>query len=395
MLAIKAEKADGIGKYLCRFLRLACSFPLILLVAAFSGCGKHTAPPPARAPVVEVAPVIQKDVPVYGEWVGTLEGYLNAQISPQVSGYLIRQDYREGSLVQKDQVLFEIDPRPFQAVLDQAKAQLAAAKAQLAKTDLDVQRDVPEAQAHAIPESQLDNDRQAQLGAKATVEADEAAVEQAELNLGYTKVRSLVAGIAGITTVQVGNLVGPSTVLTSVSDVNPIKVYFPITGVEYLRIADRVGGSVNLLSQADPISLELVLSNGETYNSKGKILFTDRQIDPQTGTIQIVGAFPNPRNTLRPGDTCRVRAVTEFIKGALLVPQRAVTELQGNYQVAVVGPDNRISIRSVRVGDQVGSMWVISDGLQEGERVVAEGTQMVRDGMRVDAKPYTAAARGN
>jgi membrane fusion protein (multidrug efflux system) len=346
--------------------------------------------PPARAPVVEVAPVIQQNVPVYGEWVGTFQGYLNAQIAPQVSGYLVRQDYQEGGLVRKDEVLFEIDPRPFQAVLDQAKAQLAGAKAQLAKTSLDVQRDIPEAQAHAIPESQLDDDRQAQLAAKATVEADEAAVEEAALNLGYTKVRSLIPGIAGITTVQVGNLVGPSTVLTSVSEVNPIKVYFPITGVEYLRIASRVAGAVDLLSQENPIPLQLILSDGETYGYKGRILFTDRQVDPQTGTIQVVGAFPNPRNILRPGDTCRVRAMTDLIKGALLVPQRAVTELQGGYQVAIVGPNNKIDIRTVRVGERVGTMWVVSDGLKPGQRVVAEGTQMVRDGMVVIPEPYTA-----
>lgn len=362
----------------------------------YAGCrGREASGPQQRTPVVKVASVIQKDVPVYGEWVGTLQGYLNAQISPQVSGYLIRQDYQEGGLVQKDQVLFEIDPRPFQAVLDQARAQLAGAKAQLAKVTLDVKRDIPEAQARAIPQSQLDNDRHAQLAAKAAVEAGEAAVEQAALNLGYTKVRSLISGIAGITTVQVGNLVGPSTVLTSVSEVNPIKVYFPITGIEYLRIANRVGGAVNLLSQVDPIPLRLILSNGKTYGYKGRILFTDRQVDPQTGTIQVVGAFANPGNILRPGDTCRVRAVTELIKGALLVPQRAVTELQGGYQVAVVGPDNKISIRTVEVGERVGTMWVINQGLEPGQRVVAEGTQVVRNSMVVTPEPYTPSAGGN
>ncbi len=375
-------------------------WPIVALAAfglAFcSGCGQRTTfSPRSSAPVVEVASVIQKDVPIYGEWVGTLQGYLTAQISPQVSGYLIRQDYHEGGLVKKDEVLFEIDPRPFQAVLDQAKAQLAQAEAQLAKSTLDVNRDIPEARAHAIPQSQLDNDRQAQLAAKAAVEAGEAAVEQAALNLGYTKVRSLIPGIAGITTVQVGNLVGPSTVLTSVSEVNPIKVYFPITGAEYLRIANRVGGAVNLLSRLDPIPLQLILSNGETYGYKGRILFTDRQVDPQTGTIQIVGTFPNPRNILRPGDTCRVRAVTELIKGALLVPQRAVTELQGGYEVAVVGPDNKINVRSVEVGERVGTMWVINQGLNPGQRVVAEGTQKVRDGMAVTPKPYTPSSEGN
>lgn len=374
------------------------AFPLALLATAFyAGCGKQVVSAPApHVPVVEVATVIQKDVPVYGEWVGTLEGYLNAQISPQVSGYLIRQDYHEGSAVEKDQVLFEIDPRPFQAALDQAKAQLAAAEAQLAKTGLDVQRDIPEAEARAIPQSQLDNDRQAQLAAKAAVEAGQAAVEQATLNLGYTKVRSLIPGIAGVATVQVGNLVGPSTVLTSVSQVNPIKVYFPITGSEYLQIAGHSNGdAVNLLSQRNPIPLELILSNDKTYNYKGRILFADRQVDPQTGTIVIVGAFPNPGNLLRPGQTGRVRAVTELIKGALLVPQRAVTELQGGYQVAVVGPDKKISIRSVEVGERVGTMWVINQGLQLGQSVVAEGTQTVREGMPVSPKAYAPLGEGN
>jgi RND family efflux transporter MFP subunit len=353
---------------------------------------QYAAPPP-RPPVVEVAPVIQKDVPVYSEWITTLQGYVNAQIQPQVTGYLIAQDYHEGSFVHKGDVLFEIDPRPFQAVLDQAKAQLAQAEAQLGAATLNVKRDIPEAQARAIPQSQLDNDTQTRLGAKAAVEAGQAAVEQAQLNLGYTRVRSLIDGIAGIAQVQVGNLVTLSTVLTAVSQVNPIKVYFPISGVDYLRIAGRGSpGTVNLLSGAVPIPLQLILSNGETYAYKGKILFADRQVDPQTGTIQIVGAFPNPGNILRPGQTGRVRAITEIVRGALLIPQRAVTELQGRYQVAVVGPDNKINIRTVRVGERAGTMWIISEGLKPGQRVVAEGNQTVREGMFVTPEPYTAPA---
>lgn len=362
-----------------------------------SACGRRPDPAsPARPPVVEVAPVIQKDVPIYGEWIATLYGYVNAQIQPQVTGYLIRQDYREGSLVHKDDALFEIDPRPFQAVLDQAKAQLAQAEAQLGTVTLNVKRDIPEAEAHAIPQSQLDNDTQAKLAAQATVEAGQAAVEQAQLNLGYTKVRSLIDGIAGIAQVQVGNLVTPSTVLTAVSQVNPIKVYFPISSVEYLRIASRVSpGAVNLLSSANPISLQLILSNGKTYGYKGQILFTDRQVDPPTGTIQIVGAFPNPGNILRPGQTGRIRTVTELRRGALLLPQRAVTELQGGYQVAVVGPGNKIAIRTVQVGERVGTLWIINQGLKAGERVVAEGTQALRDGTVVTPQSYTASTKEN
>ncbi|MFY9910901.1 MAG: efflux RND transporter periplasmic adaptor subunit, partial [Candidatus Sulfotelmatobacter sp.] len=264
------------------------------------------------------------------------------------------------------------------------------AEAQLGTATLNVKRDIPEAQAQAIPQSQLDNDTNAELAGKATVQADEAAVEQAELNLGFTKVRSLIEGIAGIAQVQVGNLVGPATVLTGVSQVNPIKVYFPISAAEYLQIANRLSpGTVNLFSRTSPIPLELILSNGSTYGYKGRILFADRQVDPQTGTIQIVGAFPNPGNILRPGQTGRVRAVVELRKGALLVPQRAVTELQGSYQVAVVGADNKISIRPVQVGEVSGTMWIIRQGLKLGERVVTEGTGRVRDGMVVAPQPYT------
>jgi RND family efflux transporter MFP subunit len=377
--------------------RCGMSAVIAALAILAGGCGRRQdAAPPARPLVVEVAPVVQKDVSIYGEWIATLYGYVNAQIQPQVTGYLIKQDYREGSFVRKGQVLFEIDPRPFQAVLDQAKAQLAQSEAQLGMATLNVRRDIPEANAHAIPQSQLDNDTQAKLAAKASVEAGQAAEEQAQLNLGYTKVRSLIDGIAGIAQIQVGNLVTPSTVLTAVSEVNPIKAYFPISSVEYLRIASRVSpGAVNLLSGTNPNSLQLILSNGKTYGYKGQILFADRQVDPQTGTIEIVGDFPNPGNILRPGQTGRIRAVTEIARGALLVPQRAVTELQGSYQVAVVGPGNKISIRTIDVGERVGSMWIITQGLKPGERVVAEGTQAVRDGMVVTPEPYTPPSEEN
>jgi len=379
-----------------RDLRLIAFGILLLAAAGQAGCEHPQAAPAARPPVVEVAQVIQKDVPLYGEWIGTLNGYVNAQIQPQVTGYLIKQNYHEGSLVHQGDVLFEIDPRPFQAVLDQAQAQLAQGQAQLGTAELNVKRDIPEAQAHAIPQSQLDTDANAELAGKAIVQADQAAIEQAELNLGFTKVRSLIEGIAGIAQVQVGNLVGPATVLTGVSQVNPIKVYFPINGGEYLQIANRLSpGTVNLLSPASAIPLELILSNGSTYGFKGRILFADRQVDQQTGTIQIVGAFPNPGNILRPGQTGRVRAVTDLRKDALLVPQRAVTELQGGYEVAVVGADNKISIRTVDAGERSGTMWIINQGLKLGERVVAEGTSRVRDGMVVTPKPYTSPAEGN
>lgn len=367
--------------------KIATAIVAVLMAALGAGCGHQAAsaaPPPA--PVVQVAPVIQKDVPLEGEWVGTLNGYINAQIQPQVSGYLIRQDYREGGVVRKGQVLFEIDPRPFQAVLDQAKGQLAQAEAQMANADLNVKRDIPEAQARAIPQSQLDTDTQTLRGAKAAIEADQAAVEQATLNLGYTKVRSLIDGIAGVATIQVGNLVGPSTTLTSVSQVNPIKVYFPISEQEYLRMGTP--GSVDWLTHASRIPLQLNLADGSTYPYRGRIIFADREVNPQTGTIQIVGTFPNLKNLLRPGQYARVRALTAILRGALLVPQAAVTQLQGSYQVVVVGPDNRAQIRTVTAGPTVGSLWVISGGLKPGERVVVVGAEKVKDGEMVKPAPY-------
>jgi len=375
------------------------SFCLAAILSSLlcAGCShKASTAQAARPPEVEVATVVQKDVNIYGEWVATLDGYVNAQIQPQVTGYLIKQDYREGSLVQQGEVLFEIDPRPFQAVLDQAKAQLAQAEAQLGNATLNVNRDIPEAQAKAIPQSQLDNDTQAQLAAKAAVEAGQAAVEQAALNLGFTRVRSLISGIAGIAQVQVGNLVTLSTVLTGVSQVNPIKAYFPISGPEYLRIAGKIGlGTVDLLSKRSPIPIQLILSDGSTYPYGGRILFADRQVDQQTGTIRIAGAFPNPGNLLRPGQYGKVRAVTQIRNGALLVPQRAVSELQGYDEVAVVGSDDKVAIRTVEVGERVGTMWIINKGLRVGERVIAEGTEKVRDGSVVTPVPYKSGTEAN
>jgi RND family efflux transporter MFP subunit len=362
-----------------------------VLLANALGCSngnvRAAAPPPP--PVVEVAPVIQRDVPVQGQWVGTLDGYVNAQISPQVTGYLIRQDYQEGGLVKKGQLLFEIDPRPFQAVLDQAKGQLAQAEAQMANAQINVNRDIPEAEAHAIPQSQLDNDTQALLAAKAAVEAYQAAVKQASINLGYTKVLSLIDGIAGITTVQVGNLVGPSTVLTAVSQVSPIKVYFPISEQEYLRLADGGGpGRTDFMTHASHVPLKLTLADESTYPHPGKIIFADRQVNVQTGTIQIVGEFPNSKNLLRPGQYALVQAPTGNIEGALLIPQAAVNQQQGANQVTVVGADNRAQLRTVKVGPTVGTHWVITSGLKPGERVVAVGAEKVKDGQQVNPTPY-------
>lgn len=362
---------------------------ILLAVAAFltfAGCEKkpQATPPP---PTVEVATATQTDLPIYHEWIGTLDGLVNATIRAQVTGYLLTQDYREGDIIKKGDLLFEIDPRPFQAVLDQAKGQLAQANAQLGLATINLNRDTPVAKLHAIPQSQLDNDVQNKLAAEALVQADEASVEQAQLNLEFTKVRSLIDGIAGIAQTQIGNLVATSTILTTVSKVDPIKVYFPISEQEYLRIAGRISGTVDLLANNSRVPLELILADGSTYPRQGTIIFADREVDPQTGTIRIVGAFANPGNILRPGQFGRVRAVTSYRKDALLIPQRAVTELQGKYQVAVVASDNKVSIHTVTVADRVGSMWVIADGLKPGDRVVTEGVQKVAEGAPVNPVP--------
>jgi RND family efflux transporter MFP subunit len=361
------------------------------------GCQSQKAAGAPPRPDVQVVSVVQQDVPIYDEWVATLDGYVNAIIQPQVSGYLVQQNYKEGSYVRKGQILFEIDPRPFQAVLDQAKAQLAQSQAQLGKTKLDVDRDTPLAKERAIAQSQLDNDIQANLAADAAVKSAAAQVEQAQLNMDFTHVTSLLDGIAGIATVQIGNLVSQMTALTSVSQVNPIKAYFPISEQQYMHFAKRINarGQQDVYATAPP--LDLILADGSIYPFKGKILYTDRQVDVTTGSIRIVSGFSNPDNILRPGQFGRIRAASETRKDALLVPQRAVTELQGTFQVAVVGSDDKVSIRSVKVGDRVGAMWIIESGVKPGELVVTEGLQKVKDGSVVNPKPgqSTPIAKGN
>jgi len=354
------------------------------LFLALAGCGSSSkaasAIPP---PVVQVATVVQQDTPIYSEWVATLDGYVNAQIQPRVAGYIIKQNYREGSVVRKGEVLFEIDPRPFKAALDQAKAQLAQAEAQLGKASLDVERDTPLAQARAIAQSQLDTEIQAKLGGQAQVQAAKANVEQAELNMEFTKVTSLVSGIAGIAQVQVGNLVGPNSVLTSVSQVDPIKAYFTVSEQEFTDFHRRFPTEESVEEQRRRIPLELLLADGTVYEQPGRVYFADREVNPATGAIRIAGVFANPNNLLRPGGYGRVRLSARTQTGALLVPQRAVMELQGSHQVAVVGSDNKVAIRPVTVGERVGKLWIITEGLKAGERVIVEGLQKVRDGAAV------------
>ena len=361
----------------------------LCLAAVFaSGCHKkeQVAPPP---PTVEVTTVVQKDVPIQKDWVGSLDGYVNAVIRPQVTGYLIKQNYREGELVKKGQVLFEIDPRTFQAALDQAKGQLAQQKARHDTARANLARVRPLAEKNAVSQKDLDDSIGAELSTRSSVESAQATVEEAQLNLGFTRITSPVDGIAGIAKAQLGDLVGPSmqSELTSVSTVNPIKVYVNISEQEYLRLTES---GVN----PEKLPLQLILANGRVYPHKGHLALADRQIDPTTGTLKVGALFDNPGNKLRPGGYGIVRAMTRVKQGALLVPQRSVTDLQGKYLVAVIGADNKADIRPVKVAEKIGSDWIIAEGLKPGETVVVEGTQKVKPGMLVTPKPFVPAAQG-
>jgi len=351
-----------------------------------TGCHKASVAPPSP-PLVQVITVTPTNVPIFEEWIGTLEGYVNAQIHAQVTGYLVTQNYAEGNPVKQGDLLFQIDPRPFQATLDQARAKLEQDKAQAGKTAQDVKRYTPLAKEQAISQEELDDAVQADLAAQAQVKADEAAIETAQLNLNFTKITSPIDGLAGLALAQIGDLVGQSgSVLTTVSTINPIKVYFQISEQSYLNFwrhhAAGSGVETNL-------ELQLIFADGSVYPQKGKFFFADRQVNPNTGTLQIVGLFPNTNFILRPGQYGRVRAQTRDLPDALLVPQRAVTELQGTYQVAIVDETNAVHLQSVKVGDQVGANWVIESGLKPGDRVVAEGTQKAKAGTVVNPQPYT------
>jgi membrane fusion protein (multidrug efflux system) len=359
------------------------AIPLIVSLAAVA-CGKsEAAKPPAPPPAVVVTAAVQRDEPIYREWIGTTEGDVNAEIRPKVDGYLLRRVYTEGSYVHQGDLLFEIDARQVQAQLQQAEANLAQAQSGLTKADRDVARYEPLAAQKALSQQELDNARSAQSAARATVGALRAAVDQARLNLSWTRVTSPISGIAGIAQSQVGNLVGPQSVLTVVSKVDPIRVQYQVGEQEYLQL------------QRDPAmrnaQLELLLSDGSVFPQKGRLLLSGRDVDIKTGTITTIGLFPNPGNVLRPGQYAKIRAATEVKRGAILVPQRAVNELQGSYQVAVVGPDNKAQIRTVDVGPQLGNLWLIEHGLQPGERVVIEGFSRVKSGLAVAPQEAPAA----
>lgn len=380
----------------------------LLVIALIVGAVRpsHVAGANQGAPLdVQVVQVEQKDVPIYGEWIGTLDGLVNADVRAQVTGYLLRQGYQEGALVKKGQLLFEIDPRPFQAALDQAQGQLAQAEAQLAtaeavqvRTQLDVEKYTPLAKQQAASQQDLDNSVQNNLAAKATVEnaralikTDQAAVETAKINLDFTRLVAPIDGIAGQAQLQVGALVNlASGPVTSVSTVDPIKAYFTVSEPQYLAWRKRYPTESSRLEADKNLHLQLILADGSTYPHEGTFYFADRQVNESTGAIRLAGLFANPGNILRPGGYGKVRAVIRVQQGALLVPQRAVSELQGGYQVAIVDGENKVNIRTVTVGDRVGSEWVIADGLKPGERVVAEGVQKVRPGMLVNPKPYAA-----
>jgi len=385
---------------------------ILVNVVARSGAKASVQPP--SAPVVQVAAVEERDVPVYGEWIGTLSGQVNADVKGQVAGYLLKRDYREGSFVHKGEPLFEIDPRPFRAALDQAKgqleqsqaqliqdeAQLATAEANQLKSQLDVEKYAPLAKVDAVSQQDFDNVTQTNLANKAQVKAAEAAiasahaqihasqaaVETAEINLNFTSIVSPIDGIAGIAQAQVGDLVSTSSgVLTTVSTVDPIRDYFSVSEQEYLALQRQFSGSTK-----DHWKLQLILADGSTNSREGEFYFADRQVNQNTGAIQLAALFSNPGNVLRPGQYGKVRAVVRTQQNALLIPQAAVTEQQGNYQVAVVDKSGRVAISSVRVGERAGTMWVIQDGLKPGDQVVVEGQQNLRPGTKVQTKPFNS-----
>jgi RND family efflux transporter MFP subunit len=381
-----------------------------LFFATRSGA-KPTAPTPPP-PMVEVASVEPKDVSIYGEWIGTLSGQVNADIKAQVTGYLLTRNYKEGSLVSKGELLFEIDPRTFQAALDQAKGQLAQAEAQLVqeearlataeanqlKSQLDVEKYGPLAKADAVSKQDYDNAVQTNLAnqaqvkaaqaaigaAKAQIQANQAAVETATINLNFTRIVSPIDGIAGIAQAQVGDLVGTNTgMLTTISTLDPIRDYFSVSEQEYLALRKQFSGS-----NAEHWKLQLILADGTTYSHPGEFYFADRQVNQNTGAIQLAALFANPGNLLRPGQYGKMRAVMRVQRNSLLIPQAAVNEQQGSYVVYMVGNDSKVAVRTVQVGERTGTMWVIQDGLKPGERVIVEGQQNLKPGMAVQAKPF-------
>lgn len=379
-------QANTFGGTLTRRLGFCLAALALFFIFLSAGCNKKK-PPPPPPPTVLTITITPTNVPIIQEWIGTIDGSVNAQIRAQVTGYLLAQDYAEGSHVKKGDLLFQIDPRPFQAELDQAKAKLAQDQAQLENNRLDVQRYTPLAKDNAISQQQLDTAVQATAASEALVKADKAAIESAALNLGFTRITAPIDGLAGLAEVQIGNLVGPLTpALTTVSAINPVRVYFQVSEQSYLTFWRKF---ISTNTDPAPPPLELILSDGSVYPEKGKFAFADRQVNVNTGTLQITGLFPNEQYLLRPGQYARIRAQTHVLENSIILPQRAVMELQGSYEVAVVGESNRVSLASVQVGQQVGTEWIIQEGLKPGAQVVVEGTQKAKAGTVVNPKPWT------
>lgn len=346
----------------------------VLMVCA--GCGERTTPPPPPPPGVTITPVVQKDVPIYQEWVGTMAGNTNADIRPKVEGFLLTRLYDEGSYVKKGQALFQLDKRQAQAAVEQATGNLAQAQAALAQAQIDVRRYTPLVKERAVSQAELDKAQSMEKASRADVDAKQAALDNAKLNLGWTTVASPISGIAGIAQVAIGDLITPNTVMTTISNVDPIYVDVNIAEQDYLKFVREKNRSAGR-------NLELILGDGTTFAHRGRVLFLNRQVDSRTGTIQVRGEFPNPGSVLRPGQYAKIRAVTELRKDAIVVPQAAVSELQGIYQVGLVGPDNKVTIKTVTLGPVYKDMWVVNSGLQPGENVIVEGLQRVRTGMTV------------
>jgi membrane fusion protein (multidrug efflux system) len=366
----------------------------LLLTTFLIGCREKQQAPEPGPPEVEVTEVTQQNVPVYREWVAQLNGRYNAQITPRVQGYLLTQNYRDGFFVKKGQLLYEVDPHAFEVAIAQAKAQVAVAVANLSNADTNVARDKPLAAQSAIPQKQLDTDLATQAANKAQLDAAKAQLAQAELNLAWTKVYSPIDGIAGLSAAQIGNLVGTTSIMTTVSQVNPIWAYFNISESDYFTEAQTFYRLISGKRVASPI-LEFIQANGTTYPRKGRIVLVNREVASQTGTIQLVAEFPNADATLRPGGFGRVRFQVAMNEGALLVPQAAVIEVQSMYSVAVVDPGNKAAFRMVKVGDRVGQDWIITDGLKLGDKVIVQGFMKVRDGTPVTPKPFVAPAEPN
>jgi RND family efflux transporter, MFP subunit len=369
-----------------RLVPISIARYMALALLCLSGCKNKDTKPALPPPTVEVTTVAQSDVPIYHDWIGVTEGFVNARIRAQVVGYLQTQSYKEGDPIKKGDLLFEIDRRPFKAAFDQAKGQLAQAEAKLGKTELDVKRYGPLVKDRAISQEEYDDAVQANLEAQAAVVAAKAQVEQAEVNLGFTRITSPIDGVASIATGQIGDLVGPGTgELTTVSTVDPIKVYFNVTEQAYINFTRLFETESNRYERLRQLEIQLVLADGGLYPLKGNIYAADRQVSPTTGALRVAALFPNPNYALRPGQFGRVHIKFAFANGALLIPQKAVSELQGSYQVFVVNSENKVHVQPVRVGERIGMQWIIQEGLHPGDRIIVEGIQKVREGTVVNA----------